>query len=447
MILLTSYLTAAAVTFGVLAYVSNARARQYELYLSNQYQRSFNDLVTAVEEVDSALQKSMYAMSQGLAGSLCTEVFGKAMAAQLSLGSLPFSSAELEQTASFLSRVGDYAYCLSRAAAWGRAISPEELENLKALSDTAAILALNLRGMQSELLAGALSLTQLRKSQTTLDELSEQMPGYAGDGLKLIEQEFPEVPSLIYDGPFSEHLTNRKPKVLEGLPEVSQEEARRIAADILATGRGRIHPEGELTGDIPCWCFSADGEDGAALSVCITRQGGKLLSLLSSRPAGSERVSPEEAVEAAKRFLQSIGCPDMEETYHMTRDGVLTVNFAYRQGETLCYSDLIKVSVALDSGKVCGCETKGWLTSHCQRELPAAAVSQEDARAMVPESLEILSSQLALVPSDGQYETLCHEFKCAAEDGRHFIIYVNAATGQQEKILILLEDETGTLTL
>ncbi|MBR4425800.1 MAG: germination protein YpeB, partial [Oscillospiraceae bacterium] len=69
------------------------------------------------------------------------------------------------------------------------------------------------------------------------------------------------------------------------------------------------------------------------------------------------------------------------------------------------------------------------------------------ASATVPEDLEILAVQTALVPSDGQYETLCHEFKCADAAGRHCILYVNVQTGRQEKVLLLLEDETGTLTL
>ena len=137
----------------------------------------------------------------------------------------------------------------------------------------------------------------------------------------------------------------------------------------------------------------------------------------------------------------------MAETYHMTQGGVLTVNFAYRQGEVLCYSDLVKVSVALDTGRVCGFEAKGYLTAHGARNIPAPAVAAEEAAAAVPDSLEVLAVQLALVPSDGRYETLCHEFKCAAADERHYIIYVNAQTGAQHKILILLEDESGTLTL
>ena len=54
---------------------------------------------------------------------------------------------------------------------------------------------------------------------------------------------------------------------------------------------------------------------------------------------------------------------------------------------------------------------------------------------------------MALVPSDGKYERLCYEFKCQDENERHCIIYVNAETGEQEKILILIEDETGALTI
>ena len=255
------------------------------------------------------------------------------------------------------------------------------------------------------------------------------------------------MPSLIYDGPFSEHLTGVAPKTLQGLPSVDAARGREIAAEFLGVGRGRVHPEGELEGDIPCLLYAADGEDGATVWVSVTKQGGKVLSMLSSSPAGSAVVSAEAAVAEAARFLAEAGYPDMAETYHINQGGVLTVNFAWRQGEVLCYSDLIKVSVALDTGKVCGFEARGYLTAHCWREFPPAAVDWDTAAAKVPEGLTVLASQMALVPSDGQYETLCYEFKCAAAEDRHCIIYVNAQTGEQEKILILLEDASGTLTL
>lgn len=447
-VLIISYLTAAAVAFGILAGVNYERAKTYERAMANNYQNAFNQLVTAVGEVDAALQKSVYATSGNLVGSLCTEVFGKAMTAQMSLGALPYSCQELEQTSGFVSRVGDYAFALSRAAAAGETITEEQLENLRSLSNAASILALNLQGMQNDLQEGRLTLTELERAETTLDGLEGGgAAGYAGDNFRLIEQEFPEVPSLIYDGPFSEHLTGAAPKALEGLDEITEGAGRQTAASFLGVSRGRVRLMGEMGGDIPCFAFACDGEDGATVWVCVTRRGGKILSMLSSRPVGSARVNAESAVETAKQFLRGAGYTDMSETYHMTQGGILTCNFAFRQGDVLCYSDLAKVSVALDTGEVCGFEAKGYLTAHCRRELPETAVSAETAGAAIPASLKVLGSQLALVPSDGQYETLCHEFKCEAEDGQHFILYYNVLNGQQEKILILLEDETGTLTI
>ena len=442
-----SYLAAAAAAFGVLAGVYYAQARQYERAMNNNYQHAFDEFVTAVGEVDSALQKSLYAMTPGVAGGLCTEVFGKAMTAQMSLGGLPFSSEELEQTAGFISRVGDYAFMLSRASAAGRELTQEEQENLRALADAASVLALNLRGMQADLQDGRLTLRELRSTQATLDDTEAGQAAWAGDSVRMIEQEFPEIPSLIYDGPFSEHLRGQKPLALEGLEEVGPEQARTAAASLLAVGRGRVWFAGELAGEIPCYTFGADDDNGATLYLSLTKAGGRLLAMLSSRPVGSAAVPVEDAVETAKAFLEGAGYTGMVETYHMTQGGILTVNFAYRQGEVLCYSDLAKVSVALDSGKVCGFEARGYLSAHRTRELPEAAVGEEQARAMVPETLEVLAHQMALTPSDGKYETLCHEFKCAAPDGRHYIIYVNAQTGVQEKILILIEDESGALTL
>ena len=62
-------------------------------------------------------------------------------------------------------------------------------------------------------------------------------------------------------------------------------------------------------------------------------------------------------------------------------------------------------------------------------------------------SICVLAHQLALIPTEGEYEVLCHEFKCQAEDGSHVLIYVNAENGRQERILLLLEDENGSLVL
>ena len=52
-----------------------------------------------------------------------------------------------------------------------------------------------------------------------------------------------------------------------------------------------------------------------------------------------------------------------------------------------------------------------------------------------------------MIPTGGKDEVLCHEFKCIDSEERHCLVYINAETGAEEKILILLEDESGTLTI
>ena len=39
------------------------------------------------------------------------------------------------------------------------------------------------------------------------------------------------------------------------------------------------------------------------------------------------------------------------------------------------------------------------------------------------------------------------EYVCTDEEGRHIIVYVNARTGQEENIYLLVEDENGILTI
>jgi germination protein YpeB len=441
------YLAAAVVALGVFAGVNGARARRSERALRYSYEHAFGELVTAVTELDTALEKSVCATSPGLIGSLCTEVFGKAMTAQMSLASLPFSTQELERLSGFISRAGDYAFVLSRTAPAAGGYSAQELENLRGLSEIADTLALNLKGLRSEIQDGSLRLLEAKQAAQTLSDAVPDAAGTLDGGLRLIEQEFPEIPSLIYDGPFSEHLTGAAPRALEGLPTVSEAEARVRAARFLGVGEGRVHLLEACGGELPCYSFSADTAGGATQYLSVTQQGGQVLSLLCSRPVGSAVTDAETAVETARRFLATNGYADMAETYHLTQNGILTVNFAFRQGDVLCYSDLVKVSVALDTGEVCGFEARGYLTAHTVRDLPAQTVGAEEAAAAVPDGLEILARQLALVPSEGKYETLCWEFKCRSSDGRHYIIYADARSGRQHKILILLEDESGVLTL
>ena len=158
------------------------------------------------------------------------------------------------------------------------------------------------------------------------------------------------------------------------------------------------------------------------------------------------QLSPEEALEKARKFLSERGYESARESYWTREEESILLSFHGVQDGVTCYPDLIKLRLDLSGGKVIGFEAVGWLMNHRQREL-APAVSVEEARAAVSGELRILSEGLALIPTEGKEERLSREFKCEDGEGKHVIVYADAATGEEVKLLYLLEDENGTLVL
>ena len=136
----------------------------------------------------------------------------------------------------------------------------------------------------------------------------------------------------------------------------------------------------------------------------------------------------------------------MEATYYLNYNGILTVNYAYHQDDVTMYPDLVKVKIALDNGEILGVESTGYLNSHRdKRELPQDLITEEQAKEKVNTKLEIKSSGLAVIPTKWNTEILCYEFKGNTGEN-DFIVYINAQTGEEEDILMIINTPEGTLT-
>lgn len=440
-VLMISAVSAAFAVSCGFAIQGHTRAAQYEQWLENSYTHAYYELTTAVSELDAALKKIQYSNTPVLFRVLCTDVYGKTVAAQMALSELPVSNQLLEQTASFLARTGDYACSLSRASTADSIQNEDNRAVLYALAEASSQLSASLLSLQSDLVNGGVSLrTVIHADQDSDTGAVEQ----GGTAFQSTVADFPQVPTLIYDGPFSEHLSNQTPLALDGLPSVSRDEARAAAAEILGLRPEVLTPIGESGGVLPTWGFSAS-VDGGELYIEMTQAGCKVLNLFTSRTAGDAAISTEDAIKIARDFLLSNGFGTMEESYHVQQGDILTINFAPKENDVLCYPDLVKVSVALDTGTVVGLESHGWIMNHTTRSFPEVTVDQHSASETLSPDLEILSHQLALIPTGGEYEVLCHEFKCRDTENNHILVYINAETGNEEQILLLLEDENGTL--
>ena len=136
----------------------------------------------------------------------------------------------------------------------------------------------------------------------------------------------------------------------------------------------------------------------------------------------------------------------MEENYYLKEDNTATINYAFRQDDVTMYPDLIKLKIALDNGEVVGMEARQYLMNHTEREIPEPAVSMEEARKKVNDDMEVYSSGLAYIPTDYREEIFCYEFRGKLDD-RDFIVYINALTGEEEDILMIVNTPNGVLTM
>lgn len=418
------------------------RAQQAERLLSNTYHHAFSELTTAARELDSALQKVTYTTPGPLQDSLYQQIYAKALAAQYALGELPYANIDLEQTAAFFAKTGDYAMSLSRGG------GENARDSLASLSEIARELSTSLAQLQSELEAGTLELSQVTRATQELSAATEdKTQANGGITFQNVESDFPELPSLVYDGPFSEHMSSATPRMLEGLSAVSVEEARARASAFLNVSPAALTLSSASDGVLPAYAFTLP-QDGGSGYIEVTRQGGQVLSYFQDRCPAQPAISVDKAIALAQNYLTAWTFPHMEPSYHIQREGVLTIHFAPVTDEVYCYPDLVKLTIALDNGKLLGYEAHGYLYQHYERAFSAPAVSLETAQAAIPNGVTLLSAQKALIPTQGGTdEVLTYEFKCQAPDGRHVLIYVNTETGLQQNILLLLEDETGTLAL
>ncbi|MGN1115236.1 MAG: germination protein YpeB [Candidatus Ornithomonoglobus sp.] len=431
------------IIFCVMWYRCYRQNRELKVSVNNNYDRAFFELTDYVSDIDAMLSKAQLASDPSQLASISNEIFMKAAEAKSCFGQLPTENTNLENTAKFLSQVGDYTYVLSQNMINGAKITDEEYSNLNSLNEYASALSKSLSDIEQKIYSGEVSFN-VASSGGAIEAMA------AGDGifkdLENVEKSFDNYPSLIYDGPFSEHIENMESYMLKGAAEISKKDALQKAKEFLGgRGEGLLFETETANTAIEAYNFGKD-DNGNHITISITKKGGYVLYFLENKSVSTANYDIDAATGLAYRFLISHGINDMTNSYYEVGDNIATINFAYSQNGTKCYSDLIKVKVALDDGTIVGMECKGYLMNHRHRDIPDVMLSEAEAKSHVSTHLEVRAASLAVIPKDSLREVLCYEFK-GTYMNKNFIVYVNAETGKEEQILLLIESETGVLTI
>ncbi|MGE5473249.1 MAG: germination protein YpeB [Ignavibacteriales bacterium] len=413
----------------------------------NQYNRAFFETVEYVQNVETLMAKAMIANSREQGIINLSEVWRQANLAQANLGQLPISQLALNNTSKFLMQISDFSYSIVKQNLEGKKITQKQLDEMKTLYDYSAKMSSNLNRLQADFGQGRIKWGELIKKGTPI--FSKTSKNFTTTQFENLEKDFKEFPSLIYDGPFSDSIRNQQPMGLTG-DIINQKKAQEAAVKFIGADKVKdIKSMGTTEGTIKTFNFQAGLKSSPqkdSVVIEITKKGGHPFLYIFNKKVARESINVDQAKAAAKKFLASRGFTGMEETYYLKEDGVATINYAYSEKGVTMYPDLIKVKVALDDGEIVGFESKAYLTSHRARKIGTPKVTLEQAKKVINPKLKVFSSGLAIIPTPSKAEKLTFEFKGKVE-GRDFIVYVNADTGKEEQILLIVNTPNGILTM
>ena len=395
-------------------------AKAAEIAVRAGRERAYYSALDSLTNLEADLSKALVASGPGQHALLLGRVSSLAGAASENLSALPAAYGADESGLKFLGQTADYAQTLAAAAAEGRTLSETDVRQL----------------------------AQLMQKSGELRRHLENGEGFAYDAPSE-EQKLSgiEYPSLLYDGPFSDGVRQGAPRGLSG-EEITSEQA--VEAGRAFLGAARAQRASDMQGPIPCWGVSAE-TDGVTITLQVTRQGGKILWMAPETAGFETKLGMEACVARAREFLESHGFGEMEPSFTQQYDGLAVISFAAVQDGVTLYPDLVKAQVRMDTGEVVGLEANNYWMNHTERENLAPQVDEQQALRAVSGRLTVTGSRLCVIPVDdgldsGKTEKLCWEF--AGEwNGSRYFVYIDAETGEEEKVLKVVAGNGGTLTI
>ncbi len=437
-------LVCAIVLLGIWGNAQKTSAENYRMAAMSIYEQAYTDLVTNIYDMNVALKKLSIAKSTVNTAYILDDIWRISELSTVLLGQIPESHVGNSEINRLILRIGDYARSLSIKCMKGTPLSDDDREQLK-LIQIACNTAYS--EVQSKLSSGlfpseAIDGESFYSSNTTLDADGNEIHETAAEG----EEKYP---TLIYDGPFSESTEKQTPLGLGG-ENIDESTALMKAYEYVGDSNTELKLSSLSDGKIKSYDFYGRLSDGRSIDISISVQGGYLVWMRIDPTSDIEGLplKDEESklISTGKEWLSELGFTSMEPTYAQYYAGTALINFAFENNDVIFYNDLVKVYIDRETMSICGIDARNYLFSHAERDLEAPDITLEEAESYISDDIEILETNIALIPATAQTEVLCYEFKCSNGDD-DFIVYIDVRNGDEVKILMIIYDEHGQLVI
>ena len=449
---ITGILTIAALGLGIWGYQEHNSKLALQTTVNNNYQRAFYSLADHVQTMEILLGKSLVLSGPEKNAQFFEQISQQSNQALDNLTQLPVDDALLGRTAKFITQLGDYSSTLARQVTEGKPLNQEQLATVNQLYNQSSDLNKELGKIHNGLADGTLNFYELAVNSS--NRLAKEGEKLATDNFQTMNRQMQAYPTLIYDGPFSDNMEQGRARGVTGA-KINESKAKSIALQFFdRPGEENLQAEvtGEVEGSIAAYRVEltrhqGNKEVGEPTVADVSRQGGHLIWLVTPRNVSAGNWSLEKAQSRAESYLREHGYQNMQSNYYQRNDHTVTFNYALQEDGVVIYSDLIKVTVALDNGQVVAFDARNYLMSHHRRNLDKPKVTEHEARQLVGNRLKIEGmGRQAVIPVGIEKEILTWEFK-GTQNEETYLVYINAMTGEEENVLRLVKTAEGQLTL
>ena len=460
-IITVSILSCLVLVLGITLFSTNSTLNASNANLENLYQRSFYELVSNVNNMDVEISKLMVSNDSTSQQKILSNIKQQTSEAENSLSLLPVDSQVMSQTTIFMNKLN--GYCTSLITYNDGKIEEEDYSTLIQVHNSINSIKNELNIIMEKIMHGYKISENLGDGVENSD-FSSNFTSFTTDTMQF--------PSLIYDGPFSDSTRN---KVVKGLKdvEVSQEEAENIVKKIFGENLIELKFLGEAKSVFETYDFGVIANN-RNYYIQITKKGGFLLTMSGNvfnnnsqdnttqkesednSTTTEEGVSVEsiddknsellKAIDKAIQFCEERDIQDMECVWSASSEKIAYINLAPVIDDIIMYPDLIKIKVDLGDNTIVGWEASAYAYNHVEREDLIPQLSEKEAREKISSNLEIQTQRLCVIPLDYVGETLAYEF-AGEYSGYKYYLYIDAYTGNQVRVLRVIQTNEGELVI
>lgn len=423
-----SFLTVGILIFGGFSLKFYRQKEYLAEQTENRYKNSLLLFAEMISQIDTDLKKQQYADGNFMKTTLSSDILKNSAAAKICLSELPISEENAEGVYKYLATVGDF----SRVASLSD--TDKYQKELVALTEFSEKINTDI-----DILIGRLDDDKIFKEdiENLFNSLNSKT-SFANE-FEDISQISKTFPTLIYDGPFSDHIDRLTPKYLENKGSITKAQAKKISESV--SGQSNLTFSGEEKSQINCFIF----ENNSA-TCAITEKGGVPLYYFDYKDSKKKNISNSKAITLAKQFAKKVYKKNFKESYYDISDNIMTVNLAVEENDTVYYSDLVKVGISLESGAVKSLEARGFIMNNHERPLPNFTANKNKIKSKINKTLKITTISKAVILDSALKEKYCFEVKCKTQDKSDIIIYLNKDNLTEENILLLIHSDNGVLT-